>query len=227
MPQLICPSGAGYTPQIFHWTVFFCTWPQCVYILFILCFSLCALSTKNQNQNQRKRRKGRGTRKKKQTSFLTALVKNAKKPRRNEAKERIEKQKKTYIRKKLTTSKWQRSVHKFLKCPQQANVKPKTKLKTKSKRRNKPNEMQSKMHFKRTALSRASRVGSRESRSSKDGTADGFWTRSYLCLWYLPGPTAQWTVPIRFSAICLADLQNMALTCAEGSPRKKKMFKFI
>lgn len=198
-----------------------------VYIFYLFCAFLYAhFQQKTKTKTNVKDARG-GAHEKKQTSFLTALVKNAKKPRRNEAKERIEKQKKTYIRKKLTTSKWQRSVHKFLKCPQQANVKPKTKLKTKSKRRNKPNEMQSKMHFKRTALSRASRVGGRESRSSKDGTADGRWTRSYLCFWYLPGPTAQWTVPIRFSAICLADLQNMALTCAEGSPRRKKMFKFI
>lgn len=83
------------------------------------------MRTFNKNQNQNARREGRGW-KKKQTSFLTALVKNAKKPKRNEAKERIEKRtSKKHIRKKLTTSKWQRSVYKFLKCPQQANVKPK------------------------------------------------------------------------------------------------------
>lgn len=138
---------------------------------------------------------------------------------------------KKHIRKKLTTSKWQRSVHKFLICPQQANVKPKTKLKTKSKRRNKPNEMQSKMHFKRTALSRASRVGSRQRAGAKDGTADGRWTRSYLCLWYLPGPTAQWTVPIRFSAICLADLSRTwrwrALRAVREEKRCSNLFKHI
>lgn len=130
-----------------------------MYIFYLFCAFLYAhFQQKTKTKTNVKDARG-GAHEKKQTSFLTALVKNAKKPRRNEAKERIEKQKKTYIRKKLTTSKWQRSVHKFLKCPQQANLKPKTKLKTKSKRRNKPNEMQSKMHFKRTALSRASRVG--------------------------------------------------------------------
>lgn len=85
------------------------------------------MRTFNKNQNQKAQKtRGAARGRKKQTSFLTALVKNAKKPKRNEAKERIEKRtSKKHIRKKLTTSKWQRSVHKFLKCPQQANVKPK------------------------------------------------------------------------------------------------------
>lgn len=122
-PQLLCPSLAGYhMPQIFHWTVFLHMAP--VYIYFIY-FVLFFMRTFNKNQKAKKTREaGRG--RKKQTSFLTALVKNAKKSKGNEAKERIEKRtSKKHIRKKLTTSKWQRSVHKFLKYPQQANVKPK------------------------------------------------------------------------------------------------------
>lgn len=86
------------------------------------------MRTFNKNQNQKAQKtRGAARGRKKQTSFLTALVKNAKKPKRNEAKERIEKRtsKKHIRKKKLTTSKWQRSVHKFLKSPQQANVKPK------------------------------------------------------------------------------------------------------
>lgn len=89
------------------------------------------MRTFNKNQKAKKTR-GAGRGRKKQTSFLTALVKNAKKSKGNEAKERIEKRtSKKHIRKKLTTSKWQRSVHKFLKYPQQANVKPKYHKKTK------------------------------------------------------------------------------------------------
>lgn len=78
-PELLYPPLAGYhTSQIFHWTVFFLHMAP-VYIYFIY-FVLFFMRTFNKNQNQKARWKGRGW-KKKQTSFLTALVKNAKKPK--------------------------------------------------------------------------------------------------------------------------------------------------
>lgn len=73
-----------------------------VYIFYLFCAFLYAhFQQKTKTKTNVKYARG-GAQEKKQTSFLTALVKNAKKPRRNEAKERIErrtskKQKKTYI----------------------------------------------------------------------------------------------------------------------------------
>lgn len=123
-PRIVIPSSrrVPHVTDIPLNRFFFAHGPS-VYIFYLFCAFLYAHF--QQKPKPKSALEGEGL-KKKQTSFLTALVKNAKKPKRTEAKERIEKRtSKKHIRKKLTTSKWQRSVHKFLKCPQQANVKPK------------------------------------------------------------------------------------------------------
>lgn len=74
--------------------------------------------------------------------------------------------------------------------------------------------MQSKMHFKRTALSRALRTGSREPGA---GGLDGGATCALVFTW------PQLAVNRSNSAFCYLPgrSENMALTCVEGSPRKK------
>jgi len=88
-----------------------------------------------------------------QTSFLTALVKNLRKVKtRKPVRKRIENEKNE---EKLTTSKWQPSVHKFLKCPQKSTPKQiqKNKQTKNLQQKKEPNEMQSKRYSRRIALS--------------------------------------------------------------------------
>lgn len=87
--------------------------------------------------------------------------------------------------------------------------------------------MQSKMLFKRTALSRALRTGSREpGAAAEDGGLDGGATCALVFTW------PQLAVNRSNSAFCYLPgrSENMALTCVEGSPRKKRcsnLFKHI